>query len=60
MIGFLVGWGVFWLLVWSATWIAGSVGKNSEVEGAGILFTFISLAYLIAVGAGYLAILAAG
>ena len=53
MIGFLVGWGVFWLLVWSAAWFAGAVTRDDKVEGAGILFTLISVAYLIAVGVGY-------
>lgn len=60
MIGFLVGWGVFWLLLWGMVWIAGAATRNSEVEGAGILFTFVSVAYLVAVGAGYAVLSATG
>ena len=60
MIGFIVGWGVFWLLLWGMVWIAGAITKNTEVEGAGILFTMISVAYLISVGVGYAVLSATG
>lgn len=54
MIGFLVGWGVFWLLVWGAVWVAAHITQDTKLEGAGILFTFVSVAYLIAVTTGYI------
>jgi hypothetical protein len=53
MIGFLVGWGVFWLLFWGLAWFAGAITRSENLHGAGILFTFVSVIYLLAVGAGY-------
>jgi hypothetical protein len=53
MIGFLVGWGVFWLLLWAMVWVAGSVSKSKDLHVAGILFTFVSMIYLLAIGSGY-------
>jgi hypothetical protein len=53
MIGFLVGWGVFWLLFWLAIALLGWVGKADNALGVGVIFSFVSVAYLIAVGVGY-------
>ena len=53
MIGFLVGWGVFWLLFWLAIALLGWVSRDENAIGYGVIFVFISAAYLIAVGVGY-------
>lgn len=53
MIGFLVGWGVFWLLFWLAIALLGYFAEAENALGYGVIFAFVSAAYLIAVGVGY-------
>lgn len=52
MTGILIGWGVFWGLLWGSVLVLGLLAKEDGIAAWGIIGSFLSIFYLIAVAVG--------